>query len=129
MRGVSKLLTYRTDAAFALHKFKSNGADGGIKFAFQIGDVVEANELHARYARRKRRPIFFFVRGRQSAEGPSVESMFQGENPPLRFLSATAIGLSISPGQFKSPFPRFRAAVGEECPVHAGDLRQRGSQP
>src|SRR5207302_7830322 len=86
VRGVGKGLAHRTDAAFTLHKLKTNGADGGIKFAFQISDVIKANKLHTRHNRRKWRTVFFLVRGGQSAEGPAVESMLQGKNAPLWFF-------------------------------------------
>src|SRR5262249_4544452 len=85
VRSFSELTAYRSDAAFTLHKLKTNSADRGVKFALQIGYVIELDKLHSRHNRRKRRAIFFFVRCRQRAKGTAVEGMLQRQNPPFRF--------------------------------------------
>src|SRR5579859_2350756 len=128
VRSIGKFLAYWTNAAFSLHKLKSNGANSGIKLAFQIGNIVELDKLHSGHNRRKRRAIFFFVSGGQRAKRPAVESMFQGQNPPLWLFAFSAIGLGVSARKFQRTFPGFSAAVGKECAVHAGNLCQRCGQ-
>ncbi len=99
VRGFGKFPAYRTDAALALQKLKSDSADGGIKFAYQIGDIIKLHELHAGDHGSKRRAIFFLVRSGQRAERPAVKGMLQGKDPPLWLSALRAIGASIGPRQ------------------------------
>src|ERR1700686_539425 len=83
LRSLGKRRAQRTDAAFTLDKLKTNRANGIVKAAFQVGNVVELHEVDAGKPRVKRRPVFFLVRGRQRAEGASMKRVLQRKNPEL----------------------------------------------
>src|SRR5579862_2183100 len=80
VRRLNKLFAHRTNTTLALHKLKANGADGRIEFAFEIGDVIEADKLHSWHHGREWKTIFFLVRSRHGAKRSAVKSMLQGKN-------------------------------------------------
>src|SRR5208282_2487244 len=68
------------DAAFALDGFNDYGADGVVKFGFEVGDVVETDKFNAGNNGRERQAIFFRGGDADGAKGASVEGIFHGEN-------------------------------------------------
>src|SRR5947209_8236991 len=89
--GFRKLFAHRTYATLALKELKTDGANGVIEVAFQVGNIVEFHELHAGQYRDKGGAVFFFMGGGQRPEGASVKRMFQSEIAPLRLLAIGAI--------------------------------------
>src|SRR5258707_2149905 len=83
LRCLDKSLAQRTDSAFTLHKLKANRANGVIKAALQVGNIVELYEVDAGKPRLKWRAIFFLVRGGKRAESASVECVFKRKDAPL----------------------------------------------
>src|SRR5215471_5458174 len=81
-----KLTAHRPDATFSLYELETNRTDGVVKIPLEVCDVIEFHELHTGKDRREGCTILFLVRGRQRAEGASVEGVFEGEDSPLRLF-------------------------------------------
>ena len=62
----------------------------------------------------------------QSSEGPAVEGMLHGYDLMVR---AAVLLICVLAGSLDGPFDSLRAGIGEEHPVHAGDLLQLLRRP
>src|ERR1700676_320487 len=63
----------RVNAAFTLNGFQDYGANGIVKFGFEIGDIVETDKFDAGHQRSKRQAIFLRGSDTQGAERASVK--------------------------------------------------------
>ena len=121
-RGLQKFRADRIDAALALNRFQTNGADAAIELALQIVDVVEANETDAGQQRRKGMAILRLSGGGQRSKGAAVEGIFESDNAPLGFVSVGIVDPREGTGQFQRAFPGLGAAIAEENFFQAGNL-------
>ena len=76
-RAVPEFVADRIDSAFTLNGFEEDGADGVIKFGFEIGDVVEVDKFDPRHQRGKRQAIFFSRGDAHGAKGAAVKRVFE----------------------------------------------------
>ena len=110
------------DAAFALNRLEDNRADAVVEFGFEVGNIVEGDEFHARNQRLKRRAVFFRGGNTERAEGAPVKGILHGENACLggRLAKCAWSGPSAEPRQFESAIDGFGAAV---CKKYAVETR------
>ena len=109
----------RIDATLALNRFEDNRADAVVKFGFEVGNIVEGDEFHARNQRLERRAVFFRGGNAERAEGASVKGILHGENACLggRLAGCARSRPSAEPRQFESAIDGFGAAVCEKYAV------------
>ena len=123
-----ELLRERADAAFALDGFDEDGADFIGKLCAQIGDVVEADKLHARNHRPERFAVFRLVSCRNGAERAAVKALLKGKELGADVDAFAAQQAGVGTGQLHGAFPGFGAGVGEEDAVQAGSLSEAQRQ-
>ena len=117
-------LADRENPAFALNRFDHNGADRGVKFRFEVGDIVEAHEFDAGNQRRKRLAIFRRMRDRKRAKSAAVKGILERQNARFRRPAvARRFCVRVCPRKLQRAFDRFRAAVREK---HAIESRPFG---
>src|SRR5882724_547787 len=109
----------RIDATFTLNRLEDNRADSVVKFGFEVGNIVEGDEFHARNQRLKRRAVFFRGGNAERAEGASVKGIPHGENARLggRLAKCPWSRPSAEPRQFEGAIDGFGAAVCEKYAV------------
>src|SRR5712672_1149663 len=101
------------DAAFALNRFEKYGANGVVKFRFEIREIVEAHELDAGNDRRERQPVFFRGGDADGAKGAPMKGIFQSQEAVLlRRRPRGFVWLApVQPREFHGSVNGFRAAV------------------
>src|SRR5882724_4532837 len=116
----------RIDATFALNRLEDNRADTVVKSGFEVGNIVEGDEFHARNQRFKRRAVFFRGGNAERAEGASMKGILHGENARLggRLAKCARSRSSAEPGQFESAFDGFGAAVCKKYAVETRPFRE-----
>ena len=119
-----ELLRQRTNAALALDGFDENRADFVRELRAQIGDIVEADKLHARNHRPERLAVLRLVRRRHRAEGAAVKALLQRQKLRADLLAFAAQQAGMGARQLQRAFPRFGAGVGEEDAIQPGALGQ-----
>src|SRR5450631_827553 len=124
-----KLPIDRTNPALALNGLDAHGADAGIKFSFQVVEVIELYESHAGHKRNKRRAIFGLTGGGERAKGATMKRVIHGQNARLWIWIGLAailiLHLRKGAGEFERSFPGLGATVAKESAVQSGDLRQQ----
>src|SRR5215469_9004399 len=118
------------DAAFSLNRFEKNGANGGVEFRFQIGEIVEANKLDSRNHGRKRQPIFLGGGDADGSKGASMKGVLQGEETMLLSRRSGQL-LRRAPGQTRElhcSVDRFGPAIRKEHAIHTGPFGELARQ-
>src|SRR6266851_1051884 len=122
----------RTDPAFALNRFEENGADGIVEFRFEIGDVVETDELCPGNNGGEGQTVFFRGGNTDGAKSAPMKRIFQGQKPLfLRGCTGRFVRLTpIKARKLHRAIDRFGAAVGEERAIESrpcGKFARKGT--
>ena len=127
-RCIKELLRDGADAALALDGFEADGAVFIGECGAQCRDIVERDELDTRHHRHEGFAVLLLFGRRHRAHGAAMKAMIEREElcADLRALAATGSG--VESRQLQRSFPRFRAAVRKEGPVHARHLREAGGK-
>src|SRR5947209_7752774 len=87
-----------------------------------VHSARDAIRRQDRTQRRKRVTILFLSRGCQRTKGASMKRILQRQQPPLSFMPVVVLRAGVRAGELQSAFPRFRAAIAEECFLKPRDL-------
>ena len=120
------------DPAFALNRFEENGADGIVEFRFEIGDIVEADELRPGNNGGEGQAVFFRGSNTDGAKSAPMKRIFQGQKPLfLRGCAGRFVRLTpIKTRKLHRAIDCFRAAVGKERAIEprpCGKFARKGT--
>ena len=113
------------NTTFPLHGFNTDGTDFAGKFAAEIFNIIEADELDTRHYWSEWLAVLRLMRGCDGAHGASMEAMLHRQgtshNMPLPLRAQeTRVGAS----EFQCSFPCFSAAIAKEHTIQPADLSQ-----
>ena len=121
-----KLRSDRANPALSLNGFDAHSADAGIKLSFQIVQVIELDETHARHERNERRSIFRLTGSGERAKGAPMKRVLHGKNARLWiglvavldwFICAKARASLSAPSQASVPLLQKKARSSPEISV------------